>query len=45
MTASTVGDLTHDNPGKDATRIDTTETSLEPEDVYYRFGGGGGCNS
>ena len=39
MTASTVGDLTYDNPGKDATRIDTTETSLEPEDVYYRFGG------
>ena len=40
LTASTVSDLPHDNTIDDATGIGTAEANLEPEDVYYHFGGG-----
>ena len=39
VTASTIGDLPHDNTVKDTTGIGTTEASLETENVYYWFGG------
>ena len=45
VTASTVGDLPCDNTVKDAPGIGTAEASIEPEDVYYRFGGGCNCRN
>ena len=39
VTASTVGDLPCDSTVKDAPGVGTAEAIVEPEDVYYRFGG------